>query len=138
MGEKSKILDSATELFMKYGVKSVSMDDISRGLGVSKKTIYTFIENKKDLIFQVVGQFITADEIAIQQLRLDAVDAIDEMILIAKHVLQFLRKVKPSLAYDLKKYYPESWQTIEVEHFDYIKKHIWFTIVICILQIIWR
>jgi len=122
MSSKQKILESALKLFMKYGVKSVSMDDIASKLGLSKKTIYNFIENKKDLIFQVMSAFIKADEAEIQKLRKDSVDAVDEMIIIAKHVLQFLREMKPSLTYDLQKYHPQTWALIEKQHFSFIKQ----------------
>ncbi|NNF23141.1 MAG: TetR/AcrR family transcriptional regulator, partial [Saprospiraceae bacterium] len=55
---KESLLKSAKDLFYKYGIKSVSMDDLARMLGVSKKTIYTYIENKKDLVRSVISQFI--------------------------------------------------------------------------------
>ena len=55
---QKKLLDSAHELFLKYGVKSVSMDDIARLLGISKKTIYNLVKNKKGLVHSVVSAHI--------------------------------------------------------------------------------
>ena len=124
MSNKLSILQSARNLFMKYGVKSVSMDDISKALGLSKKTLYNFIENKKDLIYQVMENFINEDEAVIQDLRKHSKDAVDEMILLANHVLQFLRTMKPSLTYDLIKYHPKTWKLIDTRHMGFIREMI--------------
>src|SRR5210317_1140812 len=47
---KNKILEKATELFLIYGFKSVTMDDIANALGISKKTIYQHFKNKTKLV----------------------------------------------------------------------------------------
>ena len=39
LGNKERILLSARQMFMKYGIRSVSMDDIAAEVGMSKKTI---------------------------------------------------------------------------------------------------
>ena len=48
-----KILETAGSLFLKYGVKSISMDDIARELSISKKTIYNFFKDKKEMVFLI-------------------------------------------------------------------------------------
>ncbi|MCB0509746.1 MAG: TetR/AcrR family transcriptional regulator, partial [Bacteroidetes bacterium] len=50
MSQKKQILSKAEELFFKLGVKSITMDDISRELGISKKTLYLYVDNKADLV----------------------------------------------------------------------------------------
>ncbi|HRX00424.1 MAG TPA: helix-turn-helix domain-containing protein, partial [Cyclobacteriaceae bacterium] len=50
---KSKILKGATELFLRYGIRSVSMDNIANHLGVSKKTLYQFFKDKNEMVFSV-------------------------------------------------------------------------------------
>jgi len=47
---KTNLIQHATILFMKYGIKSVSMDDISRDMGISKKTLYVHVDNKRELV----------------------------------------------------------------------------------------
>ena len=47
---RDKILINATDLFLNYGFKSITMDDISNHLGISKKTIYQHFENKTSLV----------------------------------------------------------------------------------------
>lgn len=54
MNVKENLVSTAFDLFLKYGIKSVSMDDISRKLGISKKTIYSVINTKDELIDDVL------------------------------------------------------------------------------------
>lgn len=117
---RDKIMCAAFNLYLKYGIKSVSMDDIARTLGISKKTIYTVVEKKKDLVFQVLKTYLEEDEAVINKITQDAKDSIEEMLLIAKHVLAFLRAMSPSLLYDLKKYHPGSWNLVEQKHHEFI------------------
>ncbi len=120
MKTKQKILDQTFDLIMKYGIKSVSMDDISRGIGISKKTIYQYFENKKGLIQEVIENFIIKDEADITSIITEAKDAIDEMLQVAKHVLVFLRSMSPSMMFDTQKYYPQIWERVENQHFGFI------------------
>ena len=46
-----------TEMFLTFGFKSVTMDDIARKLGVSKKTLYTYYSNKEELVRACVFDF---------------------------------------------------------------------------------
>lgn len=119
--DRKKVLDTAFKLYMKFGVKSVSMDDISTELGISKKTLYQHIKNKDDLVRQVISKYIDDDNKEIIKIVQQSNNAIDEMIAIARHTLIFLRKMKPSLIYDLKKYYRDSWKIIDEKHFQQIK-----------------
>ena len=98
------------------------MDDIARMLGVSKKTIYTYIENKKELVVKVIENFISKEHAEVDVIRKDSDNAIDEMMRIAEYVLATMHKIKPSLTYDLKKYHPKAWQLIETRHFNHIRE----------------
>ena len=122
--KKIQILEKTFELVMKYGIKSVSLDDISRGIGISKKTIYQYFENKKDLVGNVVKNFIEEDEKVITSIVENADTAIEGIHKIAKHVLQMLRKMSPSMIFDTKKYFPEIWDSLEKGHFNFIRQTI--------------
>ena len=52
--EFQNILEKVSALYMKYGIKSITMDDVARELGISKKTLYQFVENKNELVEKVV------------------------------------------------------------------------------------
>lgn len=123
-----KILREAFKLFMKYGIRSVSMDDLSRHLGISKKTVYQHIDSKDDLIAQVVDSHLAEEEGTAMELFDTTLHAIDFIIKITAHELDFFRNMAPSMLYDLQKYYPEHWRKITKNHQtfvqDIIKKNI--------------
>ncbi len=111
--KEQEILTKASELFLRIGIKSVSMDDISRELGISKKTLYQYVDNKSDLIQKVVLQHCATEEQAILAIHQMEVDSIEELLIIARHVSMILREINPSAVYDLKKYYSTSWRELE-------------------------
>jgi TetR/AcrR family transcriptional regulator, cholesterol catabolism regulator len=117
---EKKIMTAIEQLFLRYGVKSVTMDDISRQLGMSKKTLYQYVDNKADLIKKVMQQHIETEQEAMSQIRQQAKDAIDEMLGIARYVTQMLREMSPSTVYDLHKHYRETWDMVESFHQQHI------------------
>lgn len=117
---KQKILFKSMEMFMRYGIKSITMDDISRRLGISKKTLYRFIDNKGDLIDKIMELETEKEKKAVTEITKDSKDAIDEILGIAKYVIQQLREYSPTIMYDLQKYYQESWLKIEAYHKEYV------------------
>ncbi len=114
------ILEKVQELFMRYGIKSVTMDDVSRALGISKKTLYQYVDNKSDLIQKMMRRHIEQEKQDICAIREQAKNAVEEMILVARHVLSMLKEMNPSVIYDLQKYYRESWDTLQELHRIYI------------------
>ncbi len=113
MEEKLKhILDSAATLFNRYGVRSVTMDDICRELGISKKTIYQFVPSKEDLVKAMLDYRISA----VMDIFLKAPgpdqNAIDTLMIFSKMLEEFMKNLKanPSLDYDLRKYYPDLYR----------------------------
>jgi len=109
----NRILTKAENLFFKYGIKSISMDDLSRELGISKKTLYQSVENKKDLVLQVFQNHAMQEVAAITRIQSESSDAIDEMIEVAKYVIPTIRKITPTVIFDMQKYYREVWQIME-------------------------
>jgi len=113
MNEKlDHLLKQAGEIFMRYGLKSVTMDDVCRELGISKKTLYQYVSDKNDLIAKVLDQDIQEDEKVICALQSSGLSAIDELLHIQKMVTEKVQHMHSSIIYDLKKYYPESWGRI--------------------------
>ena len=119
MNYRENILNKTFDLVMKYGIKSVSMDDISRSIGISKKTIYQYFENKRALIAEVIDDHIEKDEKDIQEIVANSKNAIHEIIEIARHILSFLKGMSPSMIYDTQKYYPRQWEKVERQHFSF-------------------
>lgn len=112
---KNNILQKVTALFFKYGIKSVTMDDIARELGMSKKTLYQFFENKNDLLAQIIQLESERDEKMTCLVLQNAVNAVDELMGFVKHGIEEFAKVKssPTVVYDLQKYYRDIWVQFE-------------------------
>lgn len=121
---KETLIRSARELFLKYGIKSVSMDDIARLLGISKKTIYNIVDNKSELVEEVIKDFIKEEEETICDIIQNSKNAIDQITGIAAYVMKSLRKMKPTMVYDLQKYHNKAWCYLEEGHFDEIESTI--------------
>ena len=128
MEAKEKILKKSEELFLQYGLKSVTMDDLAGQLGMSKKTLYQFVANKADLIEQIIDLHISDEKAFMEDTHKKSTDAVEEMILVARHNIQELKKLSPTVIYDLKKYYQHLWlliEQLESDHtYDFIKSNI--------------
>jgi AcrR family transcriptional regulator len=121
LAEKQLILSRTREMLMKYGAKSVTMDDVAHELGISKKTLYKIAEDKSDLVCKCCGEHFQHEKANCVEIASHAKDAIDQMLNIFGYVSQYIANVNPSLIYDLQKYYPESWMMFEnhKNHFVY-------------------
>lgn len=106
MEAKDRILQKAHELFYRYGVRSVSMDDIAAPLGMSKKTLYQYYEDKEALVGEV---FLTVMEQNRTHCLRDvdiAENAIHEIFLAFDRVQEMFATMNPSILFELQKYHP--------------------------------
>ncbi len=114
-------MQSAEELYMRLGIRNVSMDDIATSLGISKKTIYKYVKDKADLISQVAIKMLAEDEVSFQSIEDDSENAIDEMHRFFDHARESITRMHPSIVFDIKKFYPKTWESIECFHDNSIK-----------------
>ena len=124
MEKKERIINGALELFMRMGVKSVNMDDVASHLGMSKKTLYQFVQNKSDLVEQSFASHHCRVKNMISTICKKHENSIDELFEIDEGVCQLMKNRHPSMAFNLKKYYPKVWGMLE----DLKKKHILKTV----------
>jgi AcrR family transcriptional regulator len=110
METSDRILAGARDLFFKYGIKSVTMDDIARHLGVSKKTIYQFYTDKNELLLSLCKKELGEHAEHFCVFCDTAKDAIDEIFQTMKYMAGMFSKINPSLFYDMKKYHPKAWE----------------------------
>ena len=106
MEAKDRILQKAHELFYRYGVRSVSMDDIAVPLGMSKKTLYQYYEDKEALVGEV---FLTVMEQNRTHCLRDvdvAENAVHEVFLAFDRVREMFASMNPSILFELQKYHP--------------------------------
>ncbi|MCT4560930.1 MAG: TetR/AcrR family transcriptional regulator [Crocinitomicaceae bacterium] len=115
MEKREEILIGATNVFMSYGIKSVTMDDLARELGISKKTIYLYFKDKNDLIESILNEHLSKDQNRCIEVREDAENAIESFYKVISMVMENMGRIHPSVFYDLQKYHPKAWVKVE-EH----------------------
>ncbi|MEZ4980128.1 MAG: TetR/AcrR family transcriptional regulator [Saprospiraceae bacterium] len=120
--QKSQILTEAEKLFLRFGIKSVTMDYIAQNLGISKKTLYQIVDNKADLISKIVLNHVNKETQCINQISTEAENAISEMLNISRYNIQKLREISPVAVFEMQKYYRKSWEQIESLHREQIYK----------------
>ncbi|MFZ5552466.1 MAG: TetR/AcrR family transcriptional regulator [Bacteroidota bacterium] len=110
-----RILNSARDLFFKYGIKSVTMDDLARKLGVSKKTLYNTYKNKKDIVETITVKFLKNHEVNYELLVEEATDAVDELLKLMENLNNIFERLHSRMIFDMQRSFPEAWE-IFTEH----------------------
>jgi len=105
-----EITKKAAKLFHRYGIKSVSMDDVARELSISKKTLYKLFKDKRDLISKVLA--CPAHELPDRDSLFQTLNAVEKHIIVYESIVGFLADLNPTFEYDLKKYYPKLHQEV--------------------------
>lgn len=113
MSTEEKIIKGAKELFFKYGVKSVTMDDVAKHLGMSKKTIYQYYQDKDEVVHSVMKSQIKFNEKLCVEGYEKSGNVVEEVFNVMKNITEIFSKINPLLFYELQKYYPQSWQLIK-------------------------
>lgn len=104
-----RIKEKAHTLFMQYGLRSVSMDDIATSLGISKKTIYHFYADKDALVDDVIATELLNDECICERDKQAAENAIHEIFLAIDFIVEMFKGMNPTVFFDMQKYYPKSY-----------------------------
>ena len=100
------ILNQVFPLYQRYGIKSVTMDDVAKHLGISKKTLYEFFIDKEDLIKQVLMQDYDLKLQSFLKIEQKNLNSIEELFEVYKMITEIFKDYNPSVEYDVKKYYP--------------------------------
>lgn len=115
---REKIIDKSCELFLNLGFKSVTMDEIASALGVSKKTIYKFFMNKTALVDAVTNHMFDKISCGIDRVCHLDMNPIVEVFAIKKLVMEHLNDEKSSPLYQLQKYYPKLFISLQKKQFQ--------------------
>lgn len=105
-----KICQTTEKLFMKYGIKSITMDDVAKELSISKKTLYQFVKDKNELVQHTIMSHINSINCHADSIVDNKSNAIHQILNIAEMVIQIHKDVNPSLIYDLKKFHSETYE----------------------------
>lgn len=108
-----KILSTCAEMFLTLGFKSVTMDDITQKLGISKKTLYTHFPNKEALVNACVFYFFDYVTGEIRKITEKTSTPIEELYEIKLFMMQLIKNEKISPQFQLKKFYPEIFKALQ-------------------------
>ena len=124
METKARILAQAAALFMRNGIRSVSMDDIATDLGMSKKTLYKTFANKDEIVLEVMNNHLCQAQGECARVANSATDAVQEMLTISAWADQQFANIHPSIFHDLRKYYPAAWTLFRAHKSGFILEQI--------------
>jgi TetR/AcrR family transcriptional regulator, cholesterol catabolism regulator len=109
MDTKERIITKADELFFRYGVRAVTMDEIAQELGISKKTIYLHFEDKDSIVYDVALRSFECDKQEMITIHQNAKNPIDEVLASIEYLRKNFANMNPMILNDLRKYYPKVW-----------------------------
>ncbi len=117
MTQREKIIEKASQMFLKQGVKAVRMDDIAVELRISKRTLYEMFSDKEELMF-LCTQYIYDSEM--NELKSRTHDARNgmERLFMGVEVLFECMKEHSSLIMGIQKFYPETFERIRKIHME--------------------
>jgi AcrR family transcriptional regulator len=110
---KDKILSKTEELFMRYGIKSITMDEVARHCNISKKTIYQYFPDKDALVKEIMEKHMAEDVCMIQAMHEQACTALEEVMKISEFMKKDITEIHPSVLFDLKKYHTSAYEVFE-------------------------
>ena len=121
-GLESAWLERVEALFFRYGIKSLTMDDVAGELGISKKTLYQMVESKDDLVMKVLQHHTSREKSQCLNMASQASNAIEEIFIVLDTNSQEMAQMKTNVINDLQKYHREGWLLIRNFHFDFVYK----------------
>jgi AcrR family transcriptional regulator len=108
-----RIIQGGEDLFLKAGIKSVTMDDRARHLGISKKTIYHFFKDKNELVIALTKKKLQEDEDQMCAIMEHSDNVIEELINMMKCSEEIFSRINPIVIHDMQKYHPDAWKQFQ-------------------------
>lgn len=118
--KKLDIIERSSLIYLKYGIKSVTMDDLANHLGISKKTIYKYFEDKNDLIVTMIKRTLEFEEKMCFKIQGHTENALEALIQISRMVVERINNINPAIFFDLKKHHSEAWQILENHKWNFV------------------
>ncbi|WNJ19178.1 TetR/AcrR family transcriptional regulator [Pontibacter sp. G13] len=117
---KQRILEYAASLFMRFGVRRVTMDDIAKDLGISKKTIYQYFKNKAAILTEASMAHFAEQRTQCSLITDASSNSIEELVKIFRWSLKTITRIPVGVIYDLRKYHPEVWGLLNDFKFHFV------------------
>ncbi|RYD59538.1 MAG: TetR/AcrR family transcriptional regulator [Sphingobacteriales bacterium] len=107
----TKILSAAVDLFRQYSFKTVTMDDIARRAGISKKTLYQHFANKQEVVAETVTWYKCQITEQCSNILKGSQNAVEAMVKVAAMMDEHHKEINPSAMFELQRYFPEAFDT---------------------------
>jgi TetR/AcrR family transcriptional regulator, cholesterol catabolism regulator len=107
---KDRILHKAQELFSKFGIRAVTMDEISTQIGISKKTLYQYYSDKDGLVDECMEMDMVNSKSDCSIATEMSENAVDEIFITLEFISQEFKDLNPIIMHDLKKFYPQTYE----------------------------
>ncbi len=117
---KDRIKQKADELYRRYGVKSVTMDEIASQMGVSKKTIYHCFSDKNELVDQVIMDMLAYNRSCCEDYHTRSENAIHEIFLAMEMIREIFNSMHPSLLYDIQRNHPHTYEKFKKFKYEFL------------------
>ncbi len=117
---KDRIKQKADELYRRYGIKSVTMDEIASQLGVSKKTIYQSFSDKNELVDAVIVDMLNYNMECCQKDKAKAQNAIEEVYLAMEMLEVMFENMNPSILFDIERNHPATYEKFKKHKYKYL------------------
>ncbi len=114
--KEQEIIEQALQLFTRYGIKSVTMDEFSRHIGISKKTLYQYFADKNELVEKTIQALIKKNVCNIEEIENKHLNAIEELFEIYRIVNEMIKSHNPVLEFDLQRYFPTIFKKLRELH----------------------
>ena len=128
METRNQIIEIATKAFLHYGFKNVTVDEIARQAGISKKTLYKEFAKKDDLVLASVQLYNEKHWDEMCEIMSQSKNAVDELVGVFRHMMKMFKGMNPVCFVDLQRYYSKAYKYMEqfkqTKLHDCIKKNI--------------
>ena len=121
---KDRIIETSSQMFLNFGFKSVTMDDIAKNLSISKKTIYQHFKNKTELVKDVTFYMFEKISCEIDQISKQEKHPIEELFLIKSYLLKHVKNQRNSPIYQLRRFYPQIHEELTFKQFNKMKESV--------------
>jgi AcrR family transcriptional regulator len=132
MSIPAEYIPKIAQMFTQYGIRNITMDYIARGIGISKKTLYTWAESKEDLLVEVIDFILKSAndnecEGTINHKEFN--NAIDAILYVMDNLAHITQNINPIFMLELNKYYPHLAIKLDDFRYKHIRKKIMQNIV---------
>ncbi len=118
--QRQRILAKTAELFMRYGIRSITMDEIATQLGISKKTIYQFFTDKDEMVEAVITEEVGKKEAECRNFQTEGVNAVHEIFLAMEEMQEMMSAMNPQMMYDLEKHHAAAFRKLKYYKYQFL------------------